>query len=101
LIIGKDYVVKAVSGGLLQARGDMTVNIKGNLYAGMTQPLNSEVSNSPFSAKRPEITEQSLLVANSYFQRFSDNDALNEDTIAERGKYLAEQTLKIWQYPGA
>jgi len=70
----------------------------GNLTL-LTQPLNSEVSNGPFKAKRPEITKQSLLVLNSYFQRFSYKDAWNEKTILERGKYLANQALKLWQYP--
>jgi len=59
------------------------------------------VSNGPFSAKRPEITKQSLLVLNSYFQRFSDDDTWNEDTIIERGKRLAELALRVWTYPGA
>lgn len=67
----------------------------------LTQPLNSEVSNGPFNLKRPEITKQSLLVLNSYFQRFSDNDVWNEKTILCRGLHLAAQAVKVWQYPGA
>ena len=70
----------------------------GNLTM-LTQPLNSEVSNGPFNLKRPEITKQSLLVLNSYFQRFSDNDVWNEKTIFERGLYLADQAVKVWPYP--
>ena len=74
---------------LLHSLGNLTM---------LTQPLNSEVSNGPFSAKRPEITKQSLLVVNSYFQRFSDNDVWNENTIVERGKRLTDLALKVWAY---
>lgn len=38
-MIWKDYVIKAVGSSLLQAWNYMAVSIKGNLYAGMTQPL--------------------------------------------------------------
>ena len=72
----------------------------GNLTL-LTQPLNSEVSNGPFKAKRPEITKQSLLVLNSYFQKFSNKDSWNEKTILERGKRLTDLALKVWAYPGA
>jgi hypothetical protein len=75
---------------LLHSLGNLTL---------LTPPLNSEVSNGPFKIKRPEITKQSLLILNSYFQRFSDNDMWNEDTILERGKDLANLALKVWEYP--
>ena len=77
---------------LLHSLGNLTL---------LTQPLNSEVSNGPFSIKRPEITKQSLLILNSYFQRFSDDDTWNEDTILERGKHLAALALRVWEYPHA
>ena len=70
----------------------------GNLTL-LTQYLNSEVSNGPFRVKRPEITKQSLLILNSYFQRFSDDDVWDEDTILERGTHLADLALKVWEYP--
>lgn len=75
---------------LLHSLGNLTL---------LTQPLNSEVSNGPFCTKRPEITKQSLLILNSYFQKFSDADAWNEDRILERGTKLAELALKVWEYP--
>jgi len=75
---------------LLHSLGNLTL---------LTQPLNSEVSNGPFNLKRPEITKQSLLILNSYFQRFSDDDAWNEDTILERGVHLADVALRVWEYP--
>jgi uncharacterized protein with ParB-like and HNH nuclease domain len=71
----------------------------GNLTL-LTQPLNSNVSNGPFLVKRPAIAGQSLLILNSYFQKFSDDDIWNENTIIERGKVLSELILKIWPYPG-
>ena len=77
---------------LLHSLGNLTM---------LTQPLNSEVSNGPFNLKRPEITKQSLLVLNSYFQRFSDDDVWNEQTILQRGFDLAAQAVKVWQYPSA
>jgi len=77
---------------LLHSLGNLTL---------LTQPLNSEVSNGPFRIKRPEITKQSLLILNSYFQRFSDGDRWDEDTIIERGKRLAELALRVWEHPKA
>jgi uncharacterized protein with ParB-like and HNH nuclease domain len=70
----------------------------GNLTL-LTQYLNSEISNGPFRAKRPEIAKQSLLKLNSYFQDFTDDDAWNEDAIVKRGSRLAELALKLWPYP--
>ena len=81
-----------------ESRRRTSLHTLGNLTM-LTQPLNSEVSNGPFSLKRPEITKQSLLVLNSYFQGFSDNDCWNEDTIVERGKHLANLALEVWGYP--
>ena len=75
---------------LLHSLGNLTL---------LTQPLNSEVSNGPFRLKRPEITKQSLLILNSYFQRFSDSDIWDEDKILERANTLAGLALKIWEYP--
>ncbi len=38
-MFGKDYVIKAVGSSLLQTWSYMAVSVKGNLYAGMPQPL--------------------------------------------------------------
>jgi uncharacterized protein with ParB-like and HNH nuclease domain len=70
----------------------------GNLTL-LTLPLNSADSNGPFSTKRSKITGNSLLVLNSYFQRFADNHVWDERTIGERGKVLSELALKVWDYP--
>jgi len=82
----------------LESRRLTLLHSIGNLTL-LTQPLNSEISNGPFRNKRPEITEQSLLILNSYFQRFSDNDAWDEDRILERGTQLAGLALKVWEHP--
>jgi len=84
----------------VESRRQTLLHNLGNLTL-LTQPLNSEVSNGPFKIKRPEITKQSLLILNSYFQRFSDNDIWNEDTILERGKHLTDLALRVWEYPTA
>jgi len=81
-----------------ESRRRTSLHTLGNLTM-LTQPLNSEVSNGPFNLKRPEITKQSLLVLNSYFQGFSDDDVWNEKTILSRGFHLADQAVKVWQYP--
>ncbi len=83
-----------------ESRRWTSLHTLGNLTM-LTQPLNSEVSNGPFNLKRPEITRQSLLVLNSYFQGFSDNDVWDEKTILSRGFHLADQAVKVWRYPGA
>ena len=82
----------------LESRRWTLLHSLGNLTL-LTQPLNSEVSNGPFRIKRPEITKQSLLILNSYFQRFSDNDIWDEDRILERGAQLAASALRVWEYP--
>jgi len=81
-----------------ESRRWTSLHTLGNLTM-LTQPLNSEVSNGPFNLKRPEITKQSLLVLNSYFQGFSDDDVWNEKTILARGFHLADQAIKVWAYP--
>ena len=84
----------------MKSRRSILLHSLGNLTL-LTEPLNSGVSNGPFCAKRPEITKQSLLILNSYFQSFSDNDMWDEDKILERGRYLAKLVLKVWGYPKA
>lgn len=67
----------------------------GNLTL-LTQALNSSVSNGPYSAKRPEITEQSLIRLNAWFQRV---EAWDEDAVQERGRALLEVAKRVWSRP--
>jgi len=69
----------------------------GNLTL-LTQPLNSEVSNGPFNKKRSEITK-SLLVLNSYFQKYKDEDKWDERDINRRGRFLSKSATNLWKYP--
>ncbi len=73
-------------------------NSLGNLTL-LTQSLNSSVSRGPFSGKRPAITQQSRLSLNAYFQRFSDDDVWNEETIIKRGEELADLAIRVWPHP--
>ena len=82
----------------LEQKRQNILHTLGNLTL-LTQPMNSDISNGPFHNKRPEITTKSLLILNSYFQGFSDNDCWNEDIIIERGKHLANLALEVWKYP--
>ena len=70
----------------------------GNLTL-LTQPLNSSVSNGPFSDKRRALAMQSHLALNSYFQRLHDDDPWSEAQIEERGAELAALAMQIWPKP--
>ena len=67
----------------------------GNLTL-LTQPLNSFVSNSAFSSKKPEIIKNSALALNRYFH---DKETWDETQIAVRGEALFAHTLGKWPYP--
>jgi hypothetical protein len=72
------------------------LNTYGNLTL-LTQALNSSVSNGPFIGKRPEISKQSLLKMNSYFQDYGNTWA--EEDVVKRGKALFKIAKTIWPYP--
>ncbi len=67
----------------------------GNLTL-LTQELNSSVSNGPYGEKKPEITEQSLIRLNAWFQREAE---WNETKIQERGKALLNPAKDVWPRP--
>ena len=79
-------------------RRNLMLHTIGNLTL-LTQPLNSIISNGSFARKQPEITQQSSLRLNSYFQKFSIHDTWDEMTISKRGTELFEDALKIWPQP--
>lgn len=68
----------------------------GNLTL-LTQALNSSVSNGPYDDKRPEITQQSLIRLNAWFQTAETWD---EASIRERGEHLLGIALGVWGHPG-
>ena len=70
----------------------------GNLTL-LTQPLNSETSNGPFSVKRGQIALQSRLSLNSYFQRMSDSNVWDEDAILARAENLFSTARAVWPHP--
>lgn len=69
----------------------------GNLTL-LTSRLNTKVSNATYARKRPEITKQSALRMNSYFQ---DVEAWDEQAILARGALLFATACEIWPTPEA
>ncbi len=64
----------------------------GNLTI-LKQELNSAVSNSAWTDKKPELLLHSLLPIN---QMLHDKECWDEAAIAARGEALLEQALKLW-----
>ena len=71
------------------------LNTFGNLTI-LTKPLNSSVSNGPFSVKRKALKDQSLLVMN---REITKEDDWVEDQIDVRGSKLFEVAKDLWPYP--
>lgn len=71
----------------------------GNLSL-ITAPLNSQLSNGPWEAKREKLTNESVLMLNRYFQANRVDD-WSEERIRERGEALFSAALTIWPRPGA
>lgn len=67
----------------------------GNLTA-ITQHLNSEISNGPWTEKKPRLLEVSLLPIN---QRLHAVDSWNEESIERRADELFEIATRIWPSP--
>lgn len=78
-----------------EERRDRLLHSVGNLTL-LTQGLNTAVSNGPYNAKRPEITKQSLLLLNAYFQ---DAPTWGEQEILQRGSTLFAVAKGIWSHP--
>jgi uncharacterized protein with ParB-like and HNH nuclease domain len=72
------------------------LNTFGNLTM-LTNSLNPSVSNASYAIKKPEITKQSTLILNSYFQGIQVWD---ESAILKRGEILFNAISEIWEYPG-
>ncbi|OAO01589.1 hypothetical protein A8B75_14535 [Sphingomonadales bacterium EhC05] len=80
--------------GELVRRNRLMENI-GNLTL-LTSPLNSSVSNGPFSKKRKALETHSLLVLN---REVTSNHSWNEDAIIKRSKNLFKTAKLIWKFP--
>lgn len=72
-----------------------TMRTIGNLTI-LAQPLNSAISNSEWTVKKPEILKSSLLPIN---QQLRDYNSWGETEIYTRGKELFEKAKIIWPFP--
>lgn len=72
---------------LVQTMGNLTI---------LTQPLNSSVSNSAWSDKRPALMKASLLPIN---QSLGTREIWDERFIAQRGEELFAHAVKLWPGP--
>lgn len=79
----------------VEQRRDRLIHTFGNLTL-LTQALNSDIRDDAFARKRPEITKQSLLLLNAYFQ---DRTIWDEEAILQRGRALFEHEKAIWPSP--
>jgi hypothetical protein len=76
-------------------RRDRLIHTFGNLTL-LTQSLNTEVRDGRYEKKRPEVTGNSLLLLNAYFQSI---DGWDEQAILERGRALLGVASRIWPKP--
>ena len=76
---------------------DQAIETFGNLTV-ITQELNSSVSHSAWSTKKPALLEASLLPINQQLHGF---DEWNEQTIVQRGQELLKRALGVWPAPQA
>jgi hypothetical protein len=79
----------------LKVKRDSVIDTLGNLTL-LTGPLNSSVSNGPFSVKMPAVRAHSSLALNRELIEYED---WNEETISIRGMALFGTAKKIWIAP--
>lgn len=92
------WPIDAMTDEAVATRTRLLHNI-GNLTL-VTPQFNSSLSNAPFKVKRKEIVSTSLLMLNSYFQQFSDDQSWDETSIKARSEALFELAKKVWPHPG-
>ncbi len=80
-------VATAIRNGALQSIGNLTI---------LTQELNSSVSNSAWSEKKPELLNASLLPINQQLHQY---EIWNESAIEQRGRELYQKAIRIWPAP--
>lgn len=78
---------------------DEAKNKIGNLTI-LTDKLNPSISNSPWEEKQGAIEEHTVLLVNQHLVT-TWPDEWNEETIAERGKWLADQASSVWTSPNS
>jgi uncharacterized protein with ParB-like and HNH nuclease domain len=78
---------------------DEVKNTIGNLTV-LTNKLNPSVSNADWDKKRNAIQEHTVLRLNKHLVQ-TWPDEWNEETIAERGAWLADRANHIWHRPGS
>jgi hypothetical protein len=78
-----------------EERRNRLLDTFGNLTL-LTSTLNASVSNGPYAEKRAEITSNSQLMLNKWFQERHEWD---EERILERGRALFELARRIWPHP--
>jgi hypothetical protein len=74
---------------------DGCINKLGNLTL-ITSPLNSSISNGPFSSKLPAIKAYASLALNRELNQF---DRWDEECVNQRGSALFEYARKVWLPP--
>jgi hypothetical protein len=70
----------------------------GNLTL-VTSSFNSALSNEAFAVKRPEIVTTSLLMLNTYFQQFTNQDIWDEAKIVSRAASMFSLAKSVWARP--
>jgi hypothetical protein len=83
-----DYLTK-------QTERAVAINKIGNLTL-LTGPLNTSVSNGPYSVKLPAVRSHSSLALNRELNNFDEWD---ETSISDRGRSLFKCACQIWQGP--
>ncbi|WP_419809025.1 DUF262 domain-containing protein [Sphingomonas sp.] len=78
-----------------EIKRDECINKLGNLTL-VTSPLNSTMSNGPFSAKLPALRAHASLALN---RELHDFDVWNEGCVEARGAALLEAARKVWMPP--
>jgi hypothetical protein len=78
-----------------EATRDSCIHKLGNLTL-ITSPLNSSISNGPFSSKLPAIKAYASLALNRELNQF---DRWDEECVNQRGSALFEYARKIWMPP--
>ena len=87
------------SGETPESARDRIIHTIGNLTL-VTQPLNSALSNNPWSDKRTEIEGHSLTTINRDLVEHA-GDVWDEATILARSQRLADIAIQIWPGPDA